>query len=307
MDNIVEKKRQEIKKTKKAFCLDLDGTLIDAQHSIGNLKKILQKIIFAKIIPIIITARGASIIKMIEPFIVDLYTKNKKLPPFFLGTGNGTTLFKYGLKIKEIYKNVFSEEEVSKLLDIWKIIFNKASIKESQLNKTGIEQFNIFLKQNWDKYIPKNIFKLAKKFNGACFAEESKITIVLPNYDENKQRKILADLQKEIDNKIKTNKYLVKRGNSVYAHITRTFGEDPKLFALNKSLDILKLKPNEVFVCGDMPFDNDKGILVDSHLPYTFTNNKVSKPNKRKPPFFIPSFDTSPVGSVYKTIDYLLS
>ena len=68
----------------------------------------------------------------------------------------------------------------------------------------------------------------------------------------------------------------------------------------------LGLRDNQVLTFGDMPFGNDKGLLIDSNLPYTFTNKYFDKESIEIPPFFLPGSQSNPVKSVYKAVDYLL-
>jgi len=69
----------------------------------------------------------------------------------------------------------------------------------------------------------------------------------------------------------------------------------------------LGLTPKQVVAFGDLPLDNDRGLLVESKLPYTFTNKDYGKKDNKTPPFILPGSSVSPVRSVYQAIDYLLS
>jgi hypothetical protein len=70
---------------------------------------------------------------------------------------------------------------------------------------------------------------------------------------------------------------------------------------------MLGLKPNQVAAFGDMPEDNDAGLLS---FPYSFTNSEdflKSKKDLGQPPYVLVGPDSSSVARVYQVIEYLIS
>ena len=118
--------------------------------------------------------------------------------------------------------------------------------------------------------------------------------------------KFVALMQEEIDRTAGRGKYIIDMGDTTFAHATRKPGMAPKLYALKRIQSELGLSDNQVLTFGDMPFGNDKGLLIDSNFPYTFTNKYFDKESIEIPPFFLPGSQSSPVKSVYKAVDYLL-
>ncbi|MEM0465162.1 MAG: HAD hydrolase family protein [Candidatus Pacearchaeota archaeon] len=302
---------KKVKSTIKAFVMDQDGTIKggdDKKYQEPDVvSKLLQKIIQKSKYPIIITASGVTALKSLED-LVKFYQNCKIEIPIFVSIGNGNALYKFDkLGKTEIYSNKLSTHEIKNIIDLCKKIYSSLNIKEEEIQKKGIENFKRFINMNWTGYIPKDYFDIFKEYDGKCFCEEVKLTVVFPSWNEEKQRWLVKNIQNSIDSKFGKNKFLVSRGDSVYMHLTKTFSIDPKLYTLQYIMKDLRLEENEVAVFGDLPFDNDKGILIDSKLPYTFTNIFIEKDNLEDPPFILPGSSESQVGSVHKAIDYLLS
>lgn len=313
MKKINEKVNNILKKAKKtvsAIVMDQDGTVKggdDPKYKKANVAELLQRIARAGKYPVVITASGASALKSFSS-LADFYKQEKKLYPAFVGIGMGTALYRFDSKgISEIYNLGLSLKEVKAIVEVWKKIYEDLKIRETDLKIKGLETFKKFMTIDWTGYIPKEYLSIFKQYNGRCFTEKIKVTVVFPDWEEEKQRTLVKKLQIELDKTFGKKKYLASRGDETFLHITHTFKVDPKLYTLQRIMSELKLKKENIAVFGDMPLDNDKGMMIDSQLPYTFTNKKIPNWDYRKPPFILPGSDKSSVGSVYKAIDYLLS
>lgn len=309
--NINDKKIKEIKKSFKAIVMDQDGTLKggnDSKYKNTDILSLIKRIVLKNKYPVVITGSGASALKSFTP-LINFYQKNKNFKYFstYLGIGNGTSLYRINHRgLVEIYSNILTLDEIKSIIEVWEMVYIKLKIKESDLKQKGLSNFKNFIKIDWNDFIPKDYLSIFKKYNGRCFTEKVKVTVVFPEWDEFKQRKLVKKIQIELDSILGEGLYVVTRGDDIYMHINKAFKIDPKLYALNRIMKDLNLNKNQVVVFGDMPLDNDKGILVDSELPFTFTNQIFVKKNQEKPPFFLPNSSLSPVGSVHKAIDYLL-
>ena len=291
----------KLKLSLKVFVFDYDNTIVDKNFKLDKALGLFKKIVEKEKYLIIITARGATAIKILSNPLLKL-SLNK---PIYLGCGNGTILYELSKnKIKTIYNNGLNFSEIKEIIKKWENAYSSLKIEKTDLNIKGLHTLNKFLTDKWKGLIQDRIIDLCKKYNGSCFAEKAKVSIVLPK-DKNSHEEIIKTLMSKINDKGK--KYLVSKGNDIYCHITRSFNIDPKLYAVQTIMKNLRLKSEEVFVCGDMPLDNDKGLLIDSHLPFAFTNKLIPNWNKDKPPFVLPGSKKSPVGSVHKAVDYLLS
>lgn len=301
---------QKAKPAIKALVMDQDGTIKggdDIKYKKADVPQLLQKIATAGKYPVILTASGASALKSFSP-LDEFYQQEKNSYSAFIGIGNGTALYKFDTNGKsEIYNYSLTLNEAKAIIEVWKNLYEKLSIKETDLQVKGIETFKKFIQTNWAGYVPKEFLLISSQYNGQCFTEEIKVTVVLPNWQAKEQRSLVKKLQMRLDNAFGRKKYLASRGDDTFLHITHTFKIDPKLYALQKIMAYLNLKKDNLAVFGDMPQDNDKGILIESKLPYTFTNRYFNKKNESSPPFFLPGCSVSSVDSVYQTIDYLLS
>lgn len=297
------------KPTIKALVMDQDGTVKggdDIKYKKANVSQLLQKIATAGKYPIIITASGASALKSFFP-MKDFYSQRRIFIPTFIGIGNGAALYKFNTTGRsEIYNYGLTLNEVKAIIEVWKNLYETLDIRETDFQAKGIETFKKFMQTDWTGYIPEEYLSVSNQYDGQCFAEKIKVTVVFPNWQEKKQRTLVGKFQAELDNTFGRKKYLASRGDDTFLHITNTFKIDPKLYALQKIMSELNLKKENVAVFGDMPLDNDKGILIESRLPYTFTNQYFNNKNKNSPPFLLPGSVLSSVGSVYQAIDYLL-
>lgn len=309
LEKISSEKLQEGKSSYRAIVMDQDGTVKGGEKSkytnddvAGLLKKIARNSIY----PAIITGSGASALKSFAS-LVDFYQQEEISYPIYIGIGNGTALYKFDQKGKtELYNYRLTLVETKAIITVWKKLYTELKIKESDLQQKGLGIFRKFMGIDWTGYIPEDFISVFTKYNGQCFTEEIKVTVVFPAWDEARQRKLVGLLQKRLDKLLGKGLYFVSRGDNTYMHINHAFKIDPKLFALKKIMQELRLTKNQVIIFGDMPLDNDKGLLVDSRLPFTFTNKVFNKKDQRKPPYVLPGSLISPVGSVYNAIDYLL-
>ena len=301
---------KQAKEVVRAIIMDQDGTIKggnDHVYQKANIQDLLRKIARAGKHPAIITASGASALKSLSS-ICDFYAHKPILPSMYIGIGNGMALYRFDKKGKtKIYHHGLSINEEKFIMMVWQELCKTLGVKESDIQLQGIETFKKFIRTDWAGYIPSEYLKLCRQYGGQCFTELIKVTIVLPAWDAEKQRRLVKQMQLSLNVKKGKNKYIALRGDGIYMHVTRFFDIDPKLFALRTIMKELNLMSHQVAVFGDLPLDNDRGLLVESELPYAFTNNEFGKYNVNKPPYIIPGSSISPVGSVYKIINYLLS
>lgn len=298
-ENIGQKKLEKAKLTVKALAMDQDGTVKggdDPKFVKANVAELLQKISQAGKTPVILTASGASALKSFSEINF----------PAFIGIGNGTALYQFNQNgKKEIYNQGLSLDEVKAIVGIWQKVYEQSGIHETDLQSKGVTTFKEFMEKDWSGYIPKEYVAISEQYGGCYFTEEIKVTVVFPSWNETKQRDLVGKMQTVLDQALGKDKYLARRGDENFLHITHAFEIDPKLFALRKIMEELKLDPDEVAVFGDLPLDNDRGMLIESGLPYTFTNCWIE--NLEAPPYLLPGSSVSMVGSVRAAIDYLLS
>jgi len=306
------------KKTISTIVMDQDGTIKggdDPKYKKANVAELLQKIARAGKYPVVITASGASALKSFSA-LNDFYRVKRGFVqekitnslPTFIGIGNGTALYRFDTNGKcEIYNHGLTLEEEKEIIEVWQKTFKSLGIKESDLQPKGIKTFRNFMTTDWTSYIPVNFIELFKQYGGQCFTEPIKVTVVFPAWEAEKQRQLTKQMQRELNTKFGKNKYVAKRGDDTYLHITHSFEVDPKLFALRRIMKELSLTDKNVAAFGDSPLDNDRGLLVESRLPYTFTNHEFGTHDFNNPPYILSGSAASPVGSVYKAIDYLLS
>jgi len=316
MENITRQEHEEysqeiLKKAKssvKLIAMDQDGTVKggnDEKYKKANVSELLIKIARKNICPMIITASGVTALKSFLS-LTDFYNKENCNIPIFISIGNGNALYKFDKNgKKEIYNKRLKIEEVKNILKIYEEVY--LNIKEEELQTKGIDNFKSFINNDWNGYIPNDYVELFKKYNGRCFCEEIKVTFVFPKWNEKEQRELAKEFQKKLDDRLGKGKYLASRGDDVYLHITHTFEIDPKLFALHKVINYLGLAKENVVTFGDLPFDNDNGILIKSELPYTFTNSFFDKKIIDKPPYILKGSEKFSVGSVHLAIEYLIS
>ncbi len=301
---------KKAKSTVLAIVMDQDGTVKggdDPVYKKANVAELLQKIAQAGKYPIIITASGAFALKSFLQ-LNDFYTQEQNSTPTFIGIGNGTALYRFDTNgRKEIYNHGLTLDEEKAILKVWQKIYKTLGIKKSDLQPKGIETFKKFMITDWAGYIPAEYIKLFKQYGGRCFTEPIKTTVVFPAWEAERQRELVKRMQGMLDKELGKNKYIAKRGDETFLHITHSFDIDPKLYALQTIMKELNLKDKNIAAFGDLPLDNDKGLLIESRLPYTFTNQEFGKHNLSKPPYILPGSSQSSVGAVYKAIDYLLS
>ncbi len=308
--NNLKKRLAEAKLEIKAIVMDLDGTIRGGRkpkYSDVDVVRLLQKISKTGKYPIIITASGASALRTFS-LVTDLYALARIITPMYVGIGDGAALYKFAVNGRnQIYSHELSLDEEKSIIQVWQESYGSSGVKESDLQPKGIKKFNQLLRTDWIGYIPPEFILLGKQFGGQCFAEPIKVSVVFPAWDESRQRALVSNFQHALDKRFGGNTYVVTRGDDTFLHVTLSFKIDSKLFAMQTIIKELQLHRKNVVVFGDMPLDNDKGLLIDSRLPYTFTNHEYRKHNFNKPPYILPDSALSPVGSVYKAIDYLLS
>ena len=300
----------EAKLKLKAIVMDQDGTVKggrNPKYSEADVVRLVQKIAKAGIYPVIITASGASALKSLSS-MNNFYTQKQYSTSTYISIGNGSALYRYntGGRIKIYNRELTLDEEIA-IIRIWENVYGTLGVKVKDLQQKGIETLKRFIMTDWTGYIPPKYVELFKQYGGRCFTEPVKVTVVFPVWEEERQRELVKQMQMKLDNQLGKNKYVAMRGDDTFLHINHSFNVDPKLFALRTVMKELSLHAKNIVALGDLPLDNDRGLLVESRLPYTFTNHEFGKHNLNKPPYILPDSAVSPVGSVYEAIDYLLS
>lgn len=278
----ISKLVKEIKNKIDLYVFDYDGTIFDINDKKFNHQKaflLIKKVLLKNNSCLILTARRASFIDLHLENLEKIYIKNQNIKPIFIGGGNGSILNKYSNKgLKTIYDNGLSFEEAKIIMRLGKKIYEDFGISIADLNELGIKIHKSFLKKNWLEIIPNKFIKENKLYEGICFSEEAKVAFVLP--DDIKGHRKIVDLFKNKISQNLNNKYSIVKGDNVFLQINHSFKIDPKLHALKTVIKKLGLKDEQVAVFGNMPKGNDKGLLIDSRLPFTFTNLKVESFHK---------------------------
>lgn len=292
----------------KVFVFDYDGTIKSSSEPDCKPLELIQKIIRNNKFVGIITASGMSALGGLAEQIIDLLKKNNFTTPVYFGIANGMALYKLDKDGKnEIYNYPIDIEDIQKILEAWKNVMNKIEIKDEDLMEKGLNTFKDFLIKDWGESIPKDFLSLSKKYNGKCFVEKLKATFVMPKNEIFSQEKFISLMQEEINKVLGNEKFIIDMGDNVFAHTTKRPGMAPKLFALKKIMEDLNLKNDQVVTFGDMPFGNDKGLLIESGLPYTFTNKFIKKDRTETPPFILSGSELTPVANVYRAVENLLN
>lgn len=310
MKDKTKKVIEKVKPSVKLFALDYDGTIFDISDDRFDHKAafaLVSRILKKNKSVAVFSARCVTFLQIYQPLLTKLYSNNN-LPTFYFGGGNGSVLYQFSSNgIKMVYRLGLTDKEIKVLVEIIEKIYQELNINYSDLNKKGLRIHKEFFKKNWNGLVSISNLKLVKKHKGKYWAEEAKIAIVLPKNNKT-HSKVIDKLQNNINKTLINNKksrITVVKGDEIFIQVNRSFSTDQKLYSLNKVKQIGRLNDKEVVVFGNMPEDNDKGILIDSKLPFTFTNsNKVIK---TQPPYNVNHYGHSPVENVYKTINQFIS
>ncbi|MBU4210234.1 hypothetical protein KKE47_03510 [Patescibacteria group bacterium] len=298
----------EIKPKIKAFVFDFDGTIKSSKEPDCLPLELIERIVSAGKKVAIVTASGVSALNGLGQQITRLLLEGNYSTRVYLGIANGMGL--YGLDKQgkcELYSYPIEIIDVKKILKAWEKAVSLVGIKDEDLVEKGLTTFKRFLEKDWGRYIPKDYLSLVKSRKGKCFAERLKVTLVMPRSEVFSQVEFVRMVQEEIDKLTGKEKFVIETGDDVFAHVTCWPRMEPKLFALNRIKLELELKDRELVVFGDMPFGNDRGMLIDSNLPYTFTNRYFKKKDVKKPPYFLSGLAERPVLSVYRAVNYLIN
>lgn len=306
-ENYCKKMLDKAKPKVKAFIFDFDGTIKSSSEPeclpLTLLKKIVSNGKFAGVV----TASSVSVLNSLAKQIIRLISENNFSIPVYLGIANGAAFYKLDKFGKhELYSYPLTSNETNEILKVWKKVIKRIKIKETNLVEKGLITFDEFLKKDWGNHIPDDLLKLSMEFSGQCFVEKLKVTFVMPKDEIFSQERFIIMMQDEIDKILGFGKFIIDMGDNIFAHVTCKPNMAPKLFALKRIKKELGLKKEQIVAFGDMPFGNDKGLLIDSGLPFAFTNKYFDKQNIYFPPFILPEFNINPIASVYKAVDYLL-
>ena len=300
---LTNKKLKEAKSLVKLIALDYDGTIYDGgEYKQPEVFALVEKILDKNKSVVFITARAATALKTLAPPLQELLIQKDINFPNFTAGANGTTLYevkKDGLV--GIYNHGLELAQILVAVDAGRKIYEKLKIGNADLAEKGLETFRRFLQENWDGYVPSEILDVCRPYNGEIFIEQAKVTFVLPK-DKSLHQKIAVELNQELGKD-----FSAALGDDTYVHITKKLEEDSKVVAIKTILKILGLEQNQVATFGDMPTGNDAGLLS---FPYSFTNSEEFiniKKNLDQPPYILIEPDLTPVGRVYKAIDFLLT
>lgn len=296
-------KLNEAKPLIKLFGFDYDGTISDGvNYKQPQVFALVGKILDSGRATAFITARAATALKILVPPLRELLARKKSAVPNFIAGGNGTTLYevkKDGLV--EIYNHGLELSQIIRAVETGRKIYKEFKIGTNDLAEKGLKTFRKFLLENWNNYIPSEIIDVCRSYNGKIFAEQAKVTFVLPK-DKSRHQKIAAEFNQKLGAD-----FSAALGDETYIHITKKLEENGKTLAIKTILKFMGLKPNQVATFGDMPLGNDAGLLS---FPYSFTNSEEfanTKENLEQPPYVLIDSNLTPVERVYKAIDYLLS
>ncbi|MEK9154606.1 MAG: HAD hydrolase family protein [Patescibacteria group bacterium] len=298
--DLTKRKLEEAKPLVKLFAFDYDGTIYDGlDYKQPEVIALVEKILAKGKSVSFITASAASALKTFVPLLKEFLVSNNINKPVFIGVSNGTVLFelKKG-ELKKIYSHGLNFEEINQIISGWKKIYDKFS--NIDLAEKGLNTFQKFLGESWVGYISDEILNLCRPYEGKIFAEEAKVTFVLPR-SKDFHEQIINDMKKELGEQ-----YSIVAGNELFCHITKKLEEDSKAVAVKAILKLLNLKLTEVVTFGDMPTGNDEGLL---NFPYSFTNLSELiriKSNLQKPPYILFEPELSPVAKIYKAVEYLI-
>lgn len=286
----------------RLVAVDYDGTIYDGKDFVfSDVLRLLRIILGKDKIPAIITARAASAIKMIVPGLTELLGNDFSGRSVFIGGGNGCVLYEVNSTgFHSIYNHGLDHIQANYIAECRDRVYKNALINVADLAEKGVKTFARFLSENWDGYIPEEYMAVNRTYDGAMFAEEAKVTFVLPRSKELKER-ILIDIQRVLGEQ-----YVVTAGDDFFAHVTRRLCEDGKASAVNMILQLLALDQMQVMTFGDMPSGNDKYLL---RFPFSFTNSVdffISKEIIDEPPYLIAEFGSSPIDQVYQIVEKLL-
>jgi hydroxymethylpyrimidine pyrophosphatase-like HAD family hydrolase len=306
--DLTSQKLQEATKKIRLIISDYDGTLQDGKNPTFDESSVIaltSEVLKQQKYIAIITARGITGEKLLETQLLNYLEIQDWNAVAYLGLGNGVQLKKLTKNgVETVFSHQLTNEEMHSVLKAWIKVNKLFNLKINDLQPKGVETFLRLLNQDWSQFISQDIVNIAKPYNGQIFTEQVKVTAVLPK-DESIHTNYVKTLEDEINSefqKLGGNPIQVKRGDTTYVHITHAFNVDSKLFSLQAIVKDLELKPKEVAVFGDMPNDNDKGMLIDSRLPFTFTNTG----SNQTPPYLLPDALVSPVGSVHTAIKNLI-
>lgn len=302
MNKISKKKLKEAKTRLSCIIFDYDGTLFDRfdkNFNHNRARKLLLKSL-NKYHVAVITARSASALKSIAAPMLKIFSKKRFTNRFFLGVGNGVTLYEIKKnQLDKIYSHELSFSDIKFITKIYKQILKRLGLARKAFNSKGLEIFSKFVLQNWGEYIPNNIGELNKSWGGMIFAEQAKVSIVKP-LNLSKEKQLVSELRKLL-----FNNFDVVVGD-IDIHIIKRLSEDSKKKAAKTIIKKLRISPANVVTFGDLPSGNDKALLS---FPLSFTNDSDIKRKQSyldKPPYVLSSKTVSPVGTIYKAVDYLI-
>lgn len=293
------------KKNLKLLAVDYDGTLFDGSIPSLNHKaaiSLLLRVLCKGVHVVVISARDASFRKNVIPLLQPFLRQSDS--QCYFGGANGTYLTKVrSNSLKKIYSYRMSVTEVQDILQIYDKIRYMLELEPQDYIIQGIKSFQAFLRKpkRWQGFISQTMLQWSRRYKGALFIEQSKISCVLPK-KQRMQKKFLKQLKNYLGEK-----YNIK-GDKTFTHISKNIYKrskkiDNKLFALKTVMNELGISKANVVAFGDAPKGNDAAMLKYAQTSFTNDNHYVTKNNK--PPFYIAGSVNS-VKKVHLAIKYLI-
>jgi len=279
---------------------DYDGTIFDRTNPNLGHKDSMDLAFLADekgIAFAVISARGATLDYEITRLVPEMCrTKGQKMT-LYKSSGNGMDLKKIdfdrsGITNEEVlYDNSMSLEEAMEVAEA----YNKLRVSNPDPN--AVKFFRKYL-DSLQGFISQDFLDLARLFDGKLFAENVKVSVVLPT-DPKERLVLVLKLRSELGNN-----FSVGQTDLPFADITKKMSTDGKQLAAEKIMETLGIEPKNMGCFGDSPEGNDKGLLT---FPYSFTNNQgMSKMDINHPPFVLP-ISGDKIETVHRALKFLTS
>jgi len=306
--NLAQLKLNEIKSFGiRLIACDYDGTVFDRNNKNFDdpikVVKLIYNVRKAGLEFMLISARNATLEIDFRDLVSKFCKKKDETLTIWRSGGNGMNLSRITFskdssktKMNKIYSNSISLNDARIALNIYK----KLNIKPDMRSKTFFRKF--LNKKLPEDLVPSKFLKIMKPFNGAVFAESSKISFILPS-NKGDHKKIVSYFK----DKLGSTGLNVSYSGLYFIDISKKLKKnnrliDGKLLAINTAMNELRIGRKQVVTFGDSPDGNDEGLLS---LPYSFTNNKNYFQRGQIPPFVLSS-NKSPIDSIYDAINYLI-
>ncbi|NEP00349.1 MAG: HAD hydrolase family protein [Symploca sp. SIO2E9] len=280
----------EAKEKARIIATDFDGTIVVTEDDYCDCLKLIQEILECGYIFAIITARHATFLLEFVPKLQDILRKSKLTFPYvYLGTGNGSNLYKItGESCESLYRFVLTENEISQIIRFY-----------LSLNlETPCSGWNRWMADahftKWNGIISDDHFNISKATTGV-WVEDCKVSVALeeePSLREKHIEKFKSELSKY---------FHVACGGDTSIDITPKLNFDSKLHAAKEILSIENLSSDAIVTFGDRPKGNDALLL---QLPFGFTNDLSFEQRDSNPPYLL---HEGSIEAVHQSIRFIIS